>query len=247
MKVVLAGINVENLATAEEKLKSTGADLLSVRTDVSKREDVEALAQKTLDAFGAVHLLVNNAGVGAGTNVWESTLEDWEWVIDVNLWGVIYGVKVFTPIMIAQATEAHIVNVASVTGLLPNYPSAPYLVTKHAVVGLTESLYHTLAKRESKVKVSLLCPGWVKTSILKSERNRPAELQNQHGSLINKREAVESYKWMQESLEAGISIEECTDITFKAIQDEQLYVLTHPEYNPAIQKRMEHILGQTNP
>ncbi|MEP6895638.1 MAG: SDR family NAD(P)-dependent oxidoreductase [Chloroflexota bacterium] len=247
MKVVLAGINAENLASAEEKLKSTGVDLLSVRTDVSKREDIEALAQKTLDAFGAVHLLVNNAGVGAGTNVWESTWEDWEWVIDVNLWGVIYGVKVFTPIMIAQDTEAHIVNVASVTGLLPNYPSAPYQVTKHAVVGLTESLYHTLAKRESKVKVSLLCPGWVKTSILKSERNRPAELQNKPGSLLNKREAVESYRKMQEALEAGISIKECTDITFKAIQDEQLYVLTHPEYNPNIQTRFQHILHETNP
>ena len=247
MKVVLAGINAENLAAAEEKLRSTGAALLCVRTDVSKREDVEALAQKTLDAFGAVHLLVNNAGVGAGTNVWESTWEDWEWVIDVNLWGVIYGVKVFTPIMLAQDTEAHIVNVASVTGLLPNYPSAPYQVTKHAVVGLTENLYHSLAKRDSKVKVSLLCPGWVKTSILKSERNRPAELQNKPGSLVNKREAVESFRKMQESLEAGISIQECTDITFKAIQDEQLYVLTHPEYNPYIQARMEHILQQTNP
>jgi len=134
-----------------------------------------------------------------------------------------------------------------VTGLLPNYPSAPYQVTKHAVVGLTESLYHTLAKRESKVKVSLLCPGWVKTSILKSERNRPAELQNKPGSLVNKREAVDAYRKMQESLEAGISIEECTDITFKAIQDEQLYVLTHPEYNSNIQERMEHILQGTNP
>lgn len=247
MKVVLAGINAENLASAEERLKSTGADLLSVRTDVSKREDVEALAQKTLDAFGAVHLLVNNAGVGAGANVWESTWEDWEWVIDVNLWGVIYGVKVFTPIMIAQDIEAHIVNVASVTGLLPNYPSAPYQVTKHAVVGLTESLYHSLAKRDSKVKVSLLCPGWVKTSILKSERNRPADLQNKPGSLVNKREAVESFRKMQEALEAGISIQECTDITFKAIQDEQFYVLTHPEYNLYIQARMEHILQQTNP
>lgn len=106
MKVVMAGINADNLAAAEEKLKPTGAAVLSIRSDVSKREDIEALAQKTLDTFGAVHLLVNNAGVGAGTTVWESTWEDWEWVIDVNLWGVIYGVKVFTPIMIAQDTEA---------------------------------------------------------------------------------------------------------------------------------------------
>lgn len=247
MRVVLAGINAENLSVAEEKLKSTGAALLCVRTDVSKREDVEALAQKTLDAFGAIHLLVNNAGVGAGTTVWESTWEDWEWVIDVNLWGVIYGVKVFTPIMLTQNEEAHIVNVASVTGLLSNYPCAPYQVTKHAVVGLTENLYYSLSKQNTKVKVSLVCPGWVKTGILKSERNRPPELQNQPGSLPNRRAAMESYRKMQEALEAGISIEELTDHVFKAIENEQFYVLTHPEYNDHIQKRMDHILGQKNP
>jgi len=249
MKVVLAGINADNLAAAEEKLKPTGATILSVRTDVSKREDVQALAQKTLDTFGAVHLLVNNAGVGAGSTIWESTWEDWEWVIDVNLWGVIHGVKIFTPIMLGQDDESHIVNVASVAGLLPNSVDtpAPYHVSKYAVVGLTESLYHSLAKRESKVKISLLCPGWVKTSILKSGRNRPAELQNKPGNTVNKQEAIESYRRMQEALEAGISIEECTEQLFKAIQNEQLYVLTHPEYNPLIQERMENILGQKNP
>src|SRR5262245_60727659 len=102
MKVVLAGINEENLLKAKERLQQTRADLLVVRTDVSKREDMESLAQKTLDAFGAVHLLVNNAGVGAGTSVWESTWEDWEWVMNVNLWGVLHGVKIFTPLMLAQ-------------------------------------------------------------------------------------------------------------------------------------------------
>jgi NAD(P)-dependent dehydrogenase (short-subunit alcohol dehydrogenase family) len=247
MKVVLAGINAENLAAAEEKLKSTGAALLCVRTYVSKREEVEALAQKSLDTFGAVHLLVNNAGVGAGSNVWESSWEDWEWVIDVNLWGVIYGVKIFTPIMLAQDTEAHIVNVASVAGLVPSYPSAPYHLTKHAVVGLTENLYYALARQNAKVKVSLLCPGWVKTDILKSERNRPAELQNKPGNVTNRRAALESYRKMQEAIEAGISIEECTEYLFKALQTEQLYVLTHPEFTPTIQNRMENIVQQKNP
>src|SRR5678816_323447 len=109
MKVVLAGINAENLAAAEERLRSTRAALLCVRTDVSKREEVEALAQKTLEAFGAVHLLVNNAGVAAGSSAWESTWEEWEWVMNVNLWGVLYGVKVFTPLMLAQDAEAHII------------------------------------------------------------------------------------------------------------------------------------------
>jgi len=163
MKVVLAGINAENLAAAEEKLKPTGTTLLCVRTDVSKREDIEALAQKTLDAFGAVHLLVNNAGVAAGSSAWESTWEEWEWVMNVNLWGVLYGVKVFTPLMLAQDSEAHIINVASVAGFLPDHPCAPYQVTKHAVVSLSENMYYSLAEQNSKVKVSVLCPGWVKT------------------------------------------------------------------------------------
>jgi NAD(P)-dependent dehydrogenase (short-subunit alcohol dehydrogenase family) len=247
MKVVLAGINEANLATAEEKLKPTGATLFSVRTDVSKREDIEALAQKTLEAFGAVHLLVNNAGVAAGSSVWESTWEEWEWVMNVNLWGVLYGVKVFTPLMLAQNTEAHIINVASVAGLLPNHPCAPYQVTKHAVVALTESLYYSLAEQNARVKVSVVCPGWVKTSILKAERNRPAELQNKPGSIKDKRKRVTAYREMQEAMETGMSVQAMTEYIFRAVENEQLYVLSHPEVTPYIQERMDNILRQKNP
>jgi len=247
MKVVLAGINEENLKTAEEKLRATGADLLSVRTDVSKKEDVEALAQKTLEAFGAVHMLVNNAGVGAGTSVWESSWEDWEWVIDVNLWGVLYGVKVFTPIMLAQDTEAHIVNIASISGLLQSYPSSPYQVTKSAVFTLTENMHHTLTQRNAKVKVSVVCPGWVKTDILKSDRNRPAELKNQKQALPRNPGDIAALRKMQESVEAGMPIEELADHVFRGIRDEQLYVITHPEYFPRIQKRFDNIVQQKNP
>ncbi len=247
MKVVLAGINEENLRRAEDELRSTGAELLCVQTDVSRRSDVEALAQQTLDAFGAVHLLVNNAGVGAGTSIWESSWEDWEWVMGVNLWGVLHGVKIFTPIMLAQDVESHIVNVASISGLLPAYPSAPYHITKHAVIGLTENLHYALTQQNAKVKVSLLCPGWVKTGILKSERNRPSEYKVSGGTAAPSPEAKESYKRMQESLEAGMSIQELAERLFHAIEEEQLYVITHPEYFPRIQKRFENILQQKNP
>jgi NAD(P)-dependent dehydrogenase (short-subunit alcohol dehydrogenase family) len=247
MKVVLAGINEANLATAEEKLKPTGATLFSVRTDVSKREDIEALAQKTLEAFGAVHLLVNNAGVAAGSSVWESTWEEWEWVMNVNLWGVLYGVKVFTPLMLAQNTEAHIINVASVAGLLPNHPCAPYQVTKHAVVALTESLYYSPAEQNARVKVSVVCPGWVKTSILKAERNRPADLQNKPGSIQDKRKRVAAYREMKEAMETGMSVQAMTEYIFRAVENEQLYVLSHPEVTPYIQERMDNILRQKNP
>jgi NAD(P)-dependent dehydrogenase (short-subunit alcohol dehydrogenase family) len=247
MKVVLAGVNEETLGKAEEQLRATGAELLCIKTDVSKREDMEALARTTLDVFGGVHLLVNNAGVGAGTSIWESSWEDWEWVMGVNLWGVIHGVKIFTPIMLKQDVEAHIVNVASVSGLLPAYPSAPYHISKHAVIGLTENLYYALAQQNAKVKISLLCPGWVKTSILKSERNRPPEFKGAEKSTPPSPEAKEAYKRMQESIEAGMSIQELAERTFRAIEEEQLYIITHPEYLPRIQKRFDNILNQKNP
>ena len=247
MKVVLAGINAENLANAEERLKATGATLLSVGVDVSKRADVEALAQKTLDTFGVVHLLVNNAGVAAGSSPWQSTWEEWEWVMNVNLWGVIYGVKIFTPLMLTQDSESHIVNVASVAGFLPDHPCAPYQVTKHAVVSLTENLYYALAEQNSKVKVSVLCPGWVKTEILKSERNRPAELKNKPGSVADKRKRIESYREMQTAIDNGMSVAELTDYLFRAIEQDQLYILSHPEVTPYIRERMDNILRQKNP
>ena len=200
-----------------------------------------------METFGAVHLLVNNAGVAAGASAWESTWEEWEWVMNVNLWGVLYGVKIFIPLMIAQDTDAHIVNVASVAGLLPDHPCAPYQVTKHAVVSLTENLYHSLAEHHSKVKVSVLCPGWVKTEILKAERNRPPELKNKPGTITDKLKRVASFREMQAAMEQGMSVQELTEYLFQAIEHDQLYVLSHPDVMPYIQERMNNILQQKNP
>jgi NAD(P)-dependent dehydrogenase (short-subunit alcohol dehydrogenase family) len=152
MKVALFDIEEANLTKAETELKTLGGTVLGVRTDVSKRSDVELLARQALDAFGQVHLLFNNAGVGAGGAPWEATWNGWEWVIGVNLWGVIHGVKVFTPLMLAQNTECHIVNTSSAAGLIVGGGSAPYAATKHAVVALSESLYLTLQQRNSLVK-----------------------------------------------------------------------------------------------
>ncbi len=243
MKTVLADIEAPALALAEQELKAEGAKVLAVQTDVSRADDMAALAQKTLDAFGAVHLLVNNAGVGAGFTVWESTLADWQWVIGVNLWGVIHGVQVFVPIMLAQDEDCHIVNTASAAGILPYHPSAPYQVTKHAVVALSENLYHSLAQRRSKIKTSVLCPGWVKTRILDSGRNRPPGLQNERPLPVDETAVRE----MNEALSAGISAEHVADQVFSAIEAEQFYILTHPEYNPFVQRRMEDIIQQHNP
>jgi NAD(P)-dependent dehydrogenase (short-subunit alcohol dehydrogenase family) len=247
MKVVLADIEEAALAQAERELSAAPATVLAVRTDVSQAGDVEALAQTTLKAFGAVHLLVNNAGVGAGGTIWESTLADWEWVMGVNLWGVIHGLRTFVPIMLAQGTEGHIVNTASIAGLLPYHPGAPYHVTKHAVVALSEQLYYSLAERQARVKVSVLCPGWVNTRIMDAERNRPRELQNEPSDLPMSAEIEAIVQSMREAAQAGLQPQLVADQVFNAIRNEQFYILTHPELNPLIQQRMENILQGRNP
>jgi NAD(P)-dependent dehydrogenase (short-subunit alcohol dehydrogenase family) len=243
MTVVLAGINETNLTTAETELTATGATVISVRTDVAKRSDVEALAQRTLDAFGAVHLLVNNAGVGAGTSAWVSTWSDWEWVMNVNLWGVIYCVKVFTPIMLAQNDDCHIVNMSSIAGLIASHPIAPYHVTKHAVVALSENLYYSLAQQNARVKVSVLCPGFIKTRILECGRNRPPELQNDPASEALTTRSFEAFR---PRVEAGVLPKHVADDVFRAIREEQFYIISHASL-ASVQKRMESILQQRNP
>jgi NAD(P)-dependent dehydrogenase (short-subunit alcohol dehydrogenase family) len=242
MNVVLAGINQENLRRAEKELQPTGATSLCVEADVSKLADIEALAEKTLDAFGAVHLLVNNAGVAAGGPVWECTLADWRWVMDVNLWGVIYGLETFVPIMLSQATECHIVNTSSVAGLLPYHLSAPYQVTKHAVVALSENLYHSLAQGNTKLGVSVLCPGWFKTRIMDSGRNRPPELQNEPSSRPMSPERTALLENFHQAVEAGLSPQEVADCVFRAIKDERFWILTDSEWKAEIRKRTEDIL-----
>lgn len=247
MQVVLADIEEGALAQAEEDMKAAGANVLAVLTDVSKASDIEALAQRTLDVFGAVHLLCNNAGVGAGTTIWESSLADWEWTIGVNLWGVIYGVRVFVPIMLEQSTECHIVNTASIAGLMSSPGLGIYKVTKHGVITLSETLHHELTDRGAKVKVSVLCPGFVNTRIMDSERNRPGELQNDpvEAKLSSEYEAaVEEFR---QAIQAGMSPGQVADYVFRAIRDEKFYILTHPEFKPVVQLRMEDILLERNP
>jgi NAD(P)-dependent dehydrogenase (short-subunit alcohol dehydrogenase family) len=244
---VLADVEEAALAQTAQELSAAGATLLAVRTDVSRSGDLETLAQQTLKAFGAIHLLVNNAGVGAGGTIWDSTLADWEWVMGVNLWGVIHGLRTFVPIMLAQNTEAHIVNTASIAGLLPYHPGASYQVTKHAVVALSEQLYYSLAIRQARIKVSVLCPGWVDTRIMDSERNRPSELQNEPVDLPISPEQEAAVQSMRAAAQAGLPPRQVADQVFDAIRKEQFYILTHPEYNSAIQQRMENILQQRNP
>lgn len=245
MKVVLADIDEANLAKAEAELKTQGGSVLAVRTDVAKRSDVERLARRALDAFGQVHLLFNNAGVAAGGAPWEATWNDWEWVINVNLWGVIHGVKVFTPLMLAQNTECHIVNTSSTAGLIVGGFSAPYAATKHAVVAFSESLYLALQQRNSLVKVSVLCPGLVRTNIADVERTRPAELRNEPVTMTPEMQAgLAAFK---AAMEAGMPPVEVADAVFEAIEKEQFYILPDFKWTEVIQQRTDNLLRMENP
>jgi NAD(P)-dependent dehydrogenase (short-subunit alcohol dehydrogenase family) len=244
MKVVLADVEAEALTKTETSMKDAGATVLAVRTDVSQPQDIEMLAQKTLDAFGAVHLLCNNAGVATNGSLWESSLSDWQWVMGVNLWGVIHGVRTFVPIMLAQDTDCHLVNTASLSGLISFPRGGVYAVTKHGVVTLSETLHHELAERGGKVKVSVLCPGLVNTRIMDAERNRPERLPRK-GPL----DPVSAAGWeaLRQLLPTRMPSAQVADAVFQAIREERFYILTHPEGKDWIRTRMEDILQGRNP
>jgi short-subunit dehydrogenase len=244
MKVVLADIEQEPLGKTEAEMKARGASVMAVPTDVSKGTDVEALAKKTVDAFGAVHVLCNNAGVAVGGLSWERTVADWEWGLGVNLWGVIHGIRVFVPIMLEQNTEGHIVNTASMAGLISLPVMSVYSVAKYGIVALSEAMHHELTLSGAKLKVSVLCPGWVNTQLMDSERNRPTELTNDQEATPT----VEAFKeTVRGLLVAGLTPEAVADHVVNAIKQEKLYILTHPEMKEAIRTRMENILEERNP
>lgn len=249
MKIVLADVEKSALVKTEKALKAKGAEVLSVLMDVSKANDVETLAKKTVDKFGQVDLLVNNAGVVAGNTIWESTSSDWEWVMGVNLWGVIYGLRSFVPIMLKQNSESYIVNNASATGLVSYGLSAPYQVTKHAVVALSENLYYSLKQQKANINVSVLCTAWVKTRVLNSGRNRPSKLKDMPKKKAVGQENISRYvKKMRQAIEEGMSPSEVADYVFKAIENKQLYILTHPsETTPLVKQRMQSLLHGQNP
>ncbi len=247
MKVVLADVEERALKQAEEELKASGAEVLAVRTDVSQAGEVESLAKLAFATYGAVHLLFNNAGVAAGTTVWESSLADWQWVLGVNLWGVIYGLHSFVPWMLAQDTEGSIVNTASAAGLISSAGLGIYKVSKHGVVTLSETLALELAARGAKIKVSVLCPGVVNTRIMDAERNRPQALQNAPEKQQMSPEMAALVEAMRQSVQAGLAPSQVAEMVFDAIRQEKFYILTHPTTKQSVQLRMEAILQERTP
>jgi NAD(P)-dependent dehydrogenase (short-subunit alcohol dehydrogenase family) len=244
MKLVLADVERPALDKAVEEMRAGGADVLGVECDVSLQESVDHAARAALDAFGAVHVLCNNAGVagvGAGAT-WEASLDDWSWVMGVNLWGVVHGIRSFVSILLEQPEGGHIVNTASMAGLIQG--GGIYGVTKHAVVALSESLWGELAARGAKVGVSVLCPGWVNTRIMESERNRPEAPREDPGDAAPQLEARRQL--VEGLLKSGLEPRRVGDIVVDAIRAERFYVLTHPWKN-MIERRMQNILQDRDP
>lgn len=249
MKLVLADVQREALDATADELRADGAEVLAQLCDVRKGEQVEALAQAAMQRFAAIHLVFNNAGVGAGGLVWESTQADWEWVLGVNLWGVIHGVRVFTPLMLACAKqdptyEGHIVNTASMAGLLTPPTMGVYNVSKHAVVALTETLYHDLMLVEAPVGASVLCPYFVPTGISQSERVRPGDVQ----SSTQTRSQQVSQAVLEKAVASGkVTAAEVAERTFEAIRAGQFYIYSHPQALGNVERRMQDIVSGRNP
>lgn len=247
MQVVLAGVRESTLEAARKELLKISDSILVVPTDVSKAADVAALADKAFAHFGGVHLLVNNAGVGGGGPLASATLADWEWTLGVNLWGVIHGIHSFVPRMLKQGEPCHVVNTASVAGLLTYPGSGIYVASKHAVVALSETLQMEMQMAGLPLGVSALCPGFVRTKIMESARNRPQDLSNPPPTAPPSKEQLEAYERFKNAIENGMPPEEVAAQTFAAIREGRFYVLTHPEHNEQIRGRVENMLAGRNP
>lgn len=250
MNLVLADVQQDALDKTVAEMQAAGAQVLAMRVDVSKADQMQAFAEAAFQRFGAPHFVFNNAGVGAGGLVWENSLKDWEWVMGVNVMGVVHGVHFFTPMMLAAAKgdpayQGHIVNTASMAGLLNAPNMGIYNVSKHAVVALSETLYQDLALVTDQVSASVLCPFFVPTGISQSHRNRPDELKAQdkptQSQLIGQAmsdKAVGSGK---------ITAAQVAQMVFDAIAANQFYIYSHPKAIGSVQTRMEDVMLARNP
>ena len=245
MKVVMADIEAAPLAGAAEGLRRQGAAVLATRVDVSSPDDVERLARETYEAFGAAHVLCNNAGVAVIGAVHEHTLADWQWVVNVNLWGVIHGVRAFLPRMLAGGDEGHIVNTASMAGLTTAPFMSVYDVTKHGVVALSEAMYKEAQVTGSPIGVSVVCPGLIDTNIMRSSRNRPEALaeQGKAGPM-----AQAFGQGLSDRLAGGYPLSEVAEQVVQGIREGRFYIVpAQPEVKDGITVRAQDLLELRNP
>ena len=248
VKIVAADIDGPDLARAVEKLEAAGAEVIGVEMDVMKYADMEMLCQTALERFQHVDLLFNNAGIVVAGPAWLLSLNDWEWTMKTNVWGVIHGEKAFIPVMLEQDTPCHIVNTSSVAGLLDLSGMSAYHTSKFATVGLTESTYLDLQCETDKIKMSVFCPGFIQTDLDNCERHRPETYANDmsqpyHQSDLYRFEEEQKHKLIQ----GGIAVDTIGATIFEAIEEERFYVLTQSELNPLIALRSDNILNDGSP
>ena len=243
VKLAIVDIEADALASAERELRDAGATVVAVRADVSKGAEVEAAAQRARDALGTIHIVCNNAGVGgSGGPMWELTEADWRWTIDINLWGVVHGLRALLPALVESGEEGHVVNTASIAGLTSTPFMGPYTATKHAVVALSECLAKELELTHKPIGVSVVCPGFVKTQIASSHRNRPDKPERKPSELARKFGDT-----LDQLVASGIAASDVADAIVAAIRAPKFYVLTHAEMKPQIEHRMRQILDEKQP
>jgi NAD(P)-dependent dehydrogenase (short-subunit alcohol dehydrogenase family) len=251
MNLVLVDVQQDALDRVAAEMEAAGAEVLAMRVDVSKADQMEALAEATMRRFGAPHFVFNNAGVGSGGLVWENTVADWEWVLGVNVMGVVHGVRVFTPMMLEAAAkdpayQGHIVNTASMAGLLNAPNMGVYNVSKHAVVALSETLYQDLALVTDQISASVLCPFFVPTGISQSHRNRPADLRVP--GVRPTRSQLIGQAMSDKAVGSGkVTAADVAQKVFDAIAANQFYIYSHPKSIASVQVRMEDVLQSRNP
>ncbi|MDP3252726.1 MAG: SDR family oxidoreductase [Hydrogenophaga sp.] len=249
MNLVLVDVQQDALDKATAEIESTGVRVLSRKVDVSDQAQMEALAAEVQKTFGAPHFVFNNAGVGSGGLIWENSVKDWEWVLGVNLWGVVHGVRLFTPMMLAAAKadpawRGHIVNTASMAGLLTPPNMGIYNVSKHAVVSLTETLYQDLKLVSDQLSASVLCPYFVPTGISQSHRNKPADLASEQAT----QSQMIGQAMSDKAVSSGkVTAAEVAQLVFDAISADRFYIFSHPRALGNVRARMEGIVNQTNP
>ena len=251
MKIVMADVQPEALDVAGRDVAALGAEVLTHRTDVSKASDVDALGAATMQRFGAPHFVFNNAGVGAGGLIWEHSVKDWDWVIGVNLMGVAHGVRVFTPLMLAAAAadpayHGHIVNTASMAGLLNAPNMGVYNASKAAVVSISETLYQDLSLVTEQVHAHVLCPYFVPTGIHQSERNRPASL-TETGSGPTRSQRIAQAMSDKAVTSGKLTAAQVAQFVFDAMAENRFYIYSHPKALGGVQVLLEDRMMQRNP
>jgi NAD(P)-dependent dehydrogenase (short-subunit alcohol dehydrogenase family) len=248
MQLVLIDVQQDTLDAANAELQAAGAQTLVFRLDVSNAAQMEAMANSVKSRWGAPHLVFNNAGVGSGGLIWENTTLDWDWVLGVNLMGVVHGVRLFTPMMLEAAAQdaawqGHIVNTASMAGLLNPPNMGVYNVSKHAVVSLSETLYQDLSLVTGQIGASVLCPYFVDTGISQSFRNRPADMEGKPT-----RSQQVQHAMISKAVASGkVSAAEVAQLVFDAVANNQFYIYSHPKAIGAVQTRLEDVLQARNP